>query len=889
MSTQSTSNKRPSKPLRKNKVTMMDQFNQAKKEQPDALLFFRMGDFYELFGQDAQVAAKELGIAVTSRSKGADAMPMAGVPVKSMEGHLLRLVRRGHKVAICEQISDPRTTKGIVDRAIVRVVTAGTLTEESALESNSNNYLASLFPQGNQVGIAWVDLSTGRFQVTEVPADKALDELNRIAPAELLWADEFGNSHPELAAALIKEIGPALSERAAWRFARDTSLRALHGQFQVKSLEGYGIEDESPVVPAAGALIEYLEETQRGRCEHILSIETTDHNQWMTLDRATRSCLELCVTQRDGHRAGSLLSVIDQTLTPMGARLQKEWLLAPLRDVEAILHRQRGVAEMVDHPFLREDIRALLGDVLDIERLVAKISTGRATPRDLLGLAGSLAIVEPLRERTNAVYSKIWGGLHERLDPLTELVHELQETLVDSPPISMRDGGLVRKGVHAELDELRQIAGDGKAWMARFQAAEIERTGMSNLKIGYTAVFGYYLEVPRGQVDRVPETYIRKQTLKNAERYITPELKEFEEKVLKAEDRSKDLEYDIFLGLREKAASAVPRILATARALAECDVLSALAETAALGRYSAPEITSGSTIDIREGRHPVIEALLEGEPFVPNDTLLDQANNRVGLITGPNMAGKSTYIRQTALIVLLAQIGSFVPAQQATIGVVDRIFTRLGSADDLSRGASTFMVEMIEIANILNNAKQNSLVILDEVGRGTSTFDGLALAWAIVEHLHDQAHARTLFATHYHQLTELANSRKGVHNLNIAVREKGDEIVFLHKIVAGGTDRSYGIQVARLAGVPKELVERAKSILADLEEQQTGAAEPSTDAVQAPAGGLQLALFEGLGKQEAPPKESVVEGQIKELDLDNLTPWQAMETLRSLKGSLGGN
>jgi DNA mismatch repair protein MutS len=868
---------------------MMDQFNQAKKEQPDALLFFRMGDFYELFGQDAQVAAKELGIAVTSRSKGADAMPMAGVPVKSMEGHLLRLVRRGHKVAICEQISDPRTTKGIVDRAIVRVVTAGTLTEESALESNSNNYLASLFPQGNQVGIAWVDLSTGRFQVTEVPADKALDELNRIAPAELLWADEFGNSHPELAAALIKEIGPALSERAAWRFARDTSLRALHGQFQVKSLEGYGIEDESPVVPAAGALIEYLEETQRGRCEHILSIETTDHNQWMTLDRATRSCLELCVTQRDGHRAGSLLSVIDQTLTPMGARLQKEWLLAPLRDVEAILHRQRGVAEMVDHPFLREDIRALLGDVLDIERLVAKISTGRATPRDLLGLAGSLAIVEPLRERTNAVYSKIWGGLHERLDPLTELVHELQETLVDSPPISMRDGGLVRKGVHAELDELRQIAGDGKAWMARFQAAEIERTGMSNLKIGYTAVFGYYLEVPRGQVDRVPETYIRKQTLKNAERYITPELKEFEEKVLKAEDRSKDLEYDIFLGLREKAASAVPRILATARALAECDVLSALAETAALGRYSAPEITSGSTIDIREGRHPVIEALLEGEPFVPNDTLLDQANNRVGLITGPNMAGKSTYIRQTALIVLLAQIGSFVPAQQATIGVVDRIFTRLGSADDLSRGASTFMVEMIEIANILNNAKQNSLVILDEVGRGTSTFDGLALAWAIVEHLHDQAHARTLFATHYHQLTELANSRKGVHNLNIAVREKGDEIVFLHKIVAGGTDRSYGIQVARLAGVPKELVERAKSILADLEEQQTGAAEPSTDAVQAPAGGLQLALFEGLGKQEAPPKESVVEGQIKELDLDNLTPWQAMETLRSLKGSLGGN
>ncbi len=886
MSTRSTSKKTRSTTPRKNKVTMMDQFNQAKKEQPDALLFFRMGDFYELFGQDAQIAAKELGIAVTSRSKGADAMPMAGVPVKSMEGHLLRLVRRGHKVAICEQLGDPRTTKGIVDRGIVRVVTAGTLTEESALESNSNNYLASIFPQDDQAGLAWVDLSTGRFQVTAVPIEKALDELNRIAPAELLWADEFGNSHPELAASLIKEIGPALSERAAWRFARDTALRALHEQFQVKSLEGYGVENESPVVPAAGALIEYLEETQRGRCEHILSIDSTDHNQWMTLDRATRSCLELCVTQRDGHREGSLLSVIDQTLTPMGARLQKEWLLAPMREVESILYRQRGVGEMVDHPFLREDVRALLRDVLDIERLVAKVSTGRATPRDLLGLAGSLAVVEPLRSRTNEVYSKAWGDLHERLDPLEELVAKVRGTLVDAPPVSMKDGGLVRTGVSSELDELRQIAGDGKAWMAKFQAEEIERTGMSNLKIGYTAVFGYYLEVPRGQVDRVPDNYVRKQTLKNAERYITPELKEFEEKVLKSEDRSKELEYEIFMGLREMAASCVPRILATARALAECDVLSALAETAALGRYTAPEITTKSTIEIKEGRHPVIEALLEGDPFVPNDTLLDQNNHRVGLITGPNMAGKSTYIRQTALIVLLAQIGSFVPAQEASIGVVDRIFTRLGSADDLSRGASTFMVEMIEIANILNNAKQNSLVILDEVGRGTSTYDGLALAWAIVEHLHDKAHARTLFATHYHQLTELSDSRKGVHNLNIAVREKGDEIVFLHKIVPGGTDRSYGIQVARLAGVPKELVTRAKSILLDLEHQPTSSCDEVTDSIQPPTGGLQLALFEGLGKPEDKPKPSLLESTIKDLDLDNLTPWQAMEALRALKESL---
>ncbi|MEZ6020982.1 MAG: DNA mismatch repair protein MutS [Planctomycetota bacterium] len=574
-----------SSPPRKPKVTMMDQFQRAKREQPDALLFFRMGDFYELFGEDAEVAARELGIALTSRAKGSDALAMAGVPVKSMEGYLLRLVRRGFKVAICEQMSDPRTTKGIVDRAIVRVVTAGTLTEEDALESRSNNYLASLFPQDGEMGIAWVDLSTGRFQVASVPLEKAFDELSRIAPAEILWDEDWTESLGEIGVQLLREFGDQLSPRPAWRFSRDSGLRALQRQFQVKSLEGFGIEHEAPVVPAAGALVEYLEETQRGRCEHILSIELADHSRWMTLDRATRSTLELCETQRGGDRQGSLLAAIDQTLTPMGGRLQREWLLAPLRDVEAILYRQRGVGEMVDHPFLREDVRHILADVLDIERLVAKISTGRATPRDLLGLARSLGVVAPLRERLAEVYSKAWGELLERLDPLSALVEAITTTLVDAPPLSMKDGGLIRTGINADLDELHQIAGDGKAWMARFQAKEIERTGMPGLKVGFTPVFGYYLEVPRGQVDRVPAHYIRKQTLKNAERYITEDLKEFEDKVLRAEERSKDMEYDIFVSLRDQAAAEVPRILGTARALAEADVLAGLAETAARGRY----------------------------------------------------------------------------------------------------------------------------------------------------------------------------------------------------------------------------------------------------------------------------------------------------------------
>lgn len=865
----------------KKKVTMMDQFWAAKKEQPEALLFFRMGDFYELFGDDAKTAARELGIALTSRAKGTpDALPMAGVPVKSMDGYLMRLVRKGFKVAICEQTSDPKTTKGIVDRAIVRVVTAGTITEEDALDSRASNWLASLAVDGKNAGLAWVDISTGRFHVAEIDRDDLDDELARLAPAEILLQEDLSEAQPELASALEVGYASALSPRDSWRFERGACRRVLERHFKVKTLEGFGIPDDSPIVPAAGALIEYLEETQRSACEHVLSISREDPGKHLVLDRATRSTLELVVTQRGARREGTLLDTIDRSVTPMGGRLLREWLLAPMREVEPILYRQRGVSEFVDGPFLREDIREQLTGMLDVERLVAKVSTGRANARDLVGLATSIAVVRPLYDRLEQVYSKILGDLREALDPLDDLVSRILETLVDAPPTTIREGDLVREGVSTELDELRQIAGDGKAWMARFQAEEIERTGMTGLKVGFNSVFGYYLEVPRGQVERVPPTYVRKQTLKNAERYITPELKEFEDKVLRAEERSREMEYQLFVELRDAVAVEVPRILQTAQAVAVVDVLAALAQTAAENRYVAPTIDNGERIKVIDGRHPVIEVTQTEESFVPNDTHLNRSDRLLGLITGPNMAGKSTYIRQTALIVLLAQVGSFVPAGEAAIGVVDRIFTRIGSADDLSRGASTFMVEMVEIANILNNASARSLVVLDEVGRGTSTFDGLALAWAIVEHLHETLRCRSLFATHYHQLTALAEELDGVHNLNVAVREWDDEIVFLHRIEEGGTDRSYGIQVARLAGVPQSLIERAKAVLMNMERGNEGAAARTVQMVggMVPPGGLQLGLFDG--------EPSILERTVEELDPDAMTPMEALLKLRELKGLL---
>ena len=871
----------PERPRSTAVTPMMEQFWSAKKEQPDALLFFRMGDFYELFHEDAKTAARELGITLTSRSKGEDAIPMAGVPVRSMESYLMRLVKKGFKVAICEQLKDPRQVQGMVERGVVRVVTAGTLTEEDALEARENNYLLALHVADGLAGLAWVDLSTGRMRTSAVELGRAAEELARIGPAELLCSSLLADSQPALEAELRELLGPRVSRRDPWCFDRESALRALHKHFKVVTLEGFGLSDDSPVVPAAGALMEYVEATQRSACEHILRIEPADAAQHLVLDRATRSCLELFRTQREGRREGTLIEVLDATRTPMGARMLHEWLSQPLREVAAILERQRAVAELVGAPFVREEARGLLERVLDIERLVAKVSTGRAHARDLLGLSRSLEQVEPLRAQLSEVQSPRLYALREELDPLRDVVGRVLGTLTDDPPLTLREGGLVRAGVSAELDELRDLAAHGKDWMARFQAQEVARTGISSLKVGFNSVFGYFIEIPNGQVARAPENYVRKQTVKNAERYITPELKDYESKVLKAEESARDLEYDLFVRLREDLAREIPRILRTAAALAQLDVLSGLAQRAADFRYVAPEIDEGEQIRIVEGRHPVVERNPRAEAFVPNDSRLNRSDRLVTILTGPNMAGKSTYIRQTALIVLMAQLGSFVPASEARIGVVDRIFTRIGSADDIGRNASTFMVEMIEIANILNNASARSLVVLDEVGRGTSTFDGLALAWAIVEHLHERIRARTLFATHYHQLTDLGTRLKGVCNMSVSVREWHDEIVFLHKIVEGGTDRSYGIHVARLAGVPRELIERARQILLDLEEDH----EDLATRIANQGKPVDLLVPQQLGLFESP--QSRLEKELSKIDIDRTTPLEALLLLRKLKQMRG--
>ena len=863
---------------------MMEQFWRAKKEAPGALLFFRMGDFYELFHEDAVVASRALGLTLTSRSKENDPIPMAGVPVRAAEGYLIRLVRQGHKVAICEQLQDPRKVKGIVERGIVRIVTPGTLTEEDALDARASSYLAALWIDGARAGLAWIDLSTGRLQAGELAPEELADELARVRPAELLATPEQLERLPALAGGAP---GTALSAREAWRFEREGALRRLTARFGVRSLEGFGFEHGSPVVPAAGALLDYVEETQHAVCAHVLGIERVERSDLLVLDRATRDCLELVATQRDGRREGTLLEALDATCTTMGARLLREWLLAPLRRPEDVRRRQQGVAELVGAPFLREEVRAELGEVLDVERLVGRISTGRCNARDLVGLGASLRRVPVLRAKLEQAWSEELAAVRDALDPLEDVAAAILERLVDHPPPTVKDGGLVRDGWSAELDELRSIAGDAKSWMARFQAEESRRSGIPGLKIGFNSVFGYFIEVPRGQVARVPEHYVRKQTIKTAERYVTAELGEFEDKVLHSEERARELEYALFDELRTLVAGEVTRVLGTARALARLDVLAGLAEVAARHRYVAPEVHDGEEIRIVEGRHPVIERSPACDSFVPNDAHLDLGARRMTILTGPNMAGKSTYIRQTALIVLLAQIGSFVPADSASIGVVDRIFTRIGAGDDISRGESTFMVEMVEIANILNNATRRSLVILDEVGRGTSTFDGLALAWAIAEHLHERAGCRTLFATHYHQLTDLSARYSGVVNKNVAVREWGDEIVFLHKIVDGGTDRSYGIHVARLAGVPREVIDRARAILADLEREEQDLAErilAGAGAVaEQPAGnpgpGVQLGLF------AAGP--SPVERELRRLDLERLTPIDALLELQRLKGMLG--
>ena len=861
---------------------MMRQYNEIKRQHKDAMLFFRMGDFYELFFEDAKLASKVLGITLTSRSKGEGAIPMAGVPHHAADSYIRKLIKAGHKVAICDQLQDPEEATGIVDRGVTRIITPGTITEDTLLEDKSNNYLIAVLETNTMTGLSWIDLSTGRFQVEDIRKETLFDEFARLNPSEVLLPEETVRNNTSFMERIRAECDGIVTSRPDWEFSKDTAYRILMEHFGTTSLEGFGCEDVGPALGAAGAVIQYLKETQKTSLKHIGKIQKYQADNRVLMDKATQQSLEITQTMRARDREGSLLSVIDQTETPMGARLLREWIISPLRASAEIKYRQTGVKELSENSPLMRELRDILGNIYDIERISTKISCGRANGRDLVSLKQSLSKLPALKEKVGFCMSDVLVSAEEQLDVLDEVRTLIGTAIVPDPPPTIKDGGLIREGYDAALDELKYISKNGKSWIANFQAEEITRTGINSLKVGYNKVFGYYIEVTNANKDNIPETYIRKQTLKNAERFITPELKEYETKVLTADERAKDLEYDLFIQIREQVSGFTARLQRTSEAIALIDVLSTLANLAVENRYIMPEITDGLELKIIDGRHPVLDRRLASESFVPNDINLDGTQDTIMVITGPNMAGKSTYIRQVALLILMAQMGSFIPAKEAVIGTVDRIFTRVGASDELSRGQSTFMVEMNETANILNNATERSLIILDEVGRGTSTFDGVSIAWAITEYIYQHIHARTLFATHYHELTELALLFPGIKNFNIAVKEWGDEIIFLRKIVEGGTDKSYGIHVARLAGIPREVIQRARIILNNLEAATLDvngkpkfAPLKTAQNSKQPA---QLKLF--LSKQDM-----VIE-EIRKLETSRMSPLEALNKLDDFKKKL---
>ena len=799
----------------------MAQYMRFKEQHPDAILLFRMGDFYETFYDDAVVASQLLGLTLTARNngRGGSNIPLAGVPHHALDAYLARLIRAGKKVAICEQMEPPQKGKKVVHREVVQVVSPGTVLSDELLDQKRNNYLVGIFVAGDQLGMAVADLSTGMFKASERTADDLWETLARMGPAEVLVPESWAKDNEAEFKAQVP--GALLTQLEDWHFEYRYAYDALKEHFKVASLKGFGCDDLTVGVRAAGGVLCYLHENQKGAVSHMTRLARERTESAMELDLVTQRNLELISTIQDGRREGTLFGVLDKTCTPPGARTLRAWLSQPLLAVPRIEARLDAVQALVESPADRDDARTALRRVGDLERLMSKICCNRANPRELVALRRSLEAVVPLRKALRVFQADLLVRARDHGMPdLTELIDLIAHTLEDDPPAQTADGGYIRTGYHAELDELRAISSGGRDWVAKLQADEREKTGIASLKVGYNKAFGYYIEVTKVNQDKVPAYFVRKQTLVNAERYITPELKDWEAKILGADERAKDLERDLFAALREKVAEWVEPVQRTALSVATVDVLSALAEVASANDYARPRVDEGVRIDIAEGRHPAVEQLLPGGQFVPNDLTMDGESDQILLITGPNMSGKSTILRQAGLIVLLAQIGSFVPARQARIGVVDRIFTRVGASDNLARGESTFLVEMNEAANILNNATPKSLVLLDEIGRGTSTFDGLSIAWAMTEHLHnaERLRPRTLFATHYHELTELEDLLPRVKNYSVAVREAGDTIAFLHRLVPGGCDHSYGIEVARLAGMPAEMIARAKEILNRLEQ-----------------------------------------------------------------------
>jgi len=860
---------------------MMKQYLEIKSGYPDAILFFRMGDFYEMFLDDALVASRLLDITLTSRNKGSgDEIPFCGVPFHSATPYIAKLIENGLKVAICEQVEDPKQAKGIVRREVIRVVTPGLLIESESLQPDENNYLLSLH-QGDdqQWGIAWLDLSTGEFRVTQLGTVAAASEAVGVNPREVLLAD--GIAQDTLPHEMRELIGERIVSRTAgWVYEKDYCTSLLCGQFGAASAEALGIEAMPAGLIAAGAALHYLKENRKSAIPHIREIKVYEHKEHLTLDPATRRNLEITATMAEGRKSGSLLGCLDRTATAMGARRLKQWLSYPLVGLEPIRCRLDAVEELLEAASIRDELLTGLRSIADLERLNSRIGMASASARDLRALHDSLQQIPPLLEQMASLQSSLLCALAAEIDPLDDLRRLIGNGIIENPPFSLREGGIIAPGYHAELDELRNISSEGKGFIARLEAQERARTGISTLKIRYNRVFGYSIEITKSNLASVPPDYIRRQTLANAERYITEELKNYEEKVLGAEDRICDIEYALFQGIREQVAAEGPRIARTADALASLDVLISLTSVAEERNYCKPQVDEDNIIDIRDGRHPVIESMKLGERFVPNDTLLDGDDNQILMITGPNMAGKSTYMRQVALIVLMAQAGSFVPASSAQIGISDRIFTRVGAGDNLARGQSTFMLEMMEAANILRNATPRSLIVMDEIGRGTSTFDGVSIAWAVAEYIHDNpaCRSRTLFATHYHELTELATTRARIKNYTVAVREWNDQVIFLRTIIPGGASHSYGIQVARLTGMPADIIDRAKEILQNLEngEFEEGAprlAKSRKPGRQAETG--QFTLFE--------TSEDLLRQRLKKINVSTITPLEALNLLDELK------
>lgn len=870
---------------------MMQHYLKTHEEYKDCILFYRLGDFYEMFFDDAKVVSKELELTLTGKSCGAEERaPMCGIPYHAAETYLTRLVKKGYKVAICEQVEDPKLAKGMVKREVTRVVTPGTTLNAQALDETKNNYIMCIAYIGDHYGISSADITTGDYYVTEVDSErKLLDEVNKYQPTEIICNEAFYISGIDIDD-MKNRMGIVVYSLDAWYFSDETAQMTLKDHFKVRDLEGLGLADYDSGVVAAGALLKYLYETQKTTLSNLVAIHPYTTGKFMIIDSSTRRNLELVETLREKQKRGSLLWVLDKTRTAMGARTLRSFVEQPLIERAEIEERYDAIDEFNTNAITREEIREYLNPVYDLERLITRVTYQTANPRDLIAFRNSIHMLPPIKTLMSDFQSPLLKRLYEQLDTLDELYELIERSIAEEPPLTLHDGGILKEGYNEEVDRLRKAKTDGKSWLADLEAKEREKTGIKNLKIKYNKVFGYYLEVTNSFKDLVPDYFTRKQTLANAERFITPELKELEDVILGAEDKLIVLEYELFREVRQKVADEVVRIQKTAKAVAQIDVFASLATVAEQNNYCRPKLNEKGLIDIKDGRHPVVERMIQNEMFVANDTYLDNGNNRVSIITGPNMAGKSTYMRQSALIVLMAQIGSFVPAKSAKIGIVDRIFTRVGASDDLASGQSTFMVEMSEVANILRNATSNSLLILDEIGRGTSTFDGLSIAWAVVEHISNPRllGAKTLFATHYHELTELEGKLNSVNNYCIAVKEKGDDIVFLRKIVKGGADKSYGIQVAKLAGVPDNVIERAKEIVEELSNNditeivQNISAEGSSKRSKPKLDEVDLEQISLLDTMD----NDTILNELKELDLSQMTPIEAMNKLYELQNKV---